>query len=982
MTLSEWYKAGNHLPNMAKGGKAKKSTRRVSDDPIGDFLNNYEMEKLTKGIAELDAKIKDLEPVPTQVETGSDPMLLDVYPRLKREMEADPHLYEYGTADKKDPSFRRPMLRKPAGRPDDVIPDRLDNDWLEYQLRPRGQTDFSDKLPPGMELPIGKVRSLLEDPSEYYAKGGEVSGPKGFGLADVAPFVSPVSMKTGGQARTRAGTIAKPTFIDEQLGRTSERLSKLATDPQEAMRDIAAQYFPSPTDSPEEQQRKLEELALGFTGNIKPVGGISATAAKAAKGKKAAPAAPTAEEARATASAGLSPEESKLVEMFGNKQKREAELTRKVKKQAQAEPKVKGESKGKRSAVQPDFYRKMQEDLGEEAVLRDIRSGQHLKQDPYGGYIGAPRTVSSPQALGGMRKSLDQQFQDAVQGLKIADPERMGTWYDRAKAGVAQSTEPFQLPRVLEEHGVYSAGVAPESELGFALKHRNSRAVGQPEMAYRGAPMRTLDTAVAQDRPAKMGFKIGEYANKNDPRIPNTGLFGVNDFRAAQGFGYTTPAGDIWTGGVSPTMHPFMDAETALVVDRANKAAIGGRSDWQGPHIQELPWVLGKAQDLYSRGKTGRFAGEPIEGISAALREANKTAQDYMYKHAAAGTHEAIPGQSTGHVPGMLSATPEEKIAYSQEGRWDQPTPYTLPEAPTVGAGNRDVLYSALNMRQLPSEPSVGAYRNMAGEYEFNPMTMARPLLDFPTGGKGLVAPQTLKTANAVERFRAIMDAQEAGALNLPNTMGAVKGKNSIVLDSRGVNKADPSLGVQPTQEQMIALNKELEGTGYGASATGRGVTIFPFDAEKMGSKEIQSLIKKKGADFQRIFPSKLEKSLNSSVYVPGIGKWGEKDIVPTTPFSGEATSGFLEEIAGLPPKVALDIGESEGVRGSIRKKIARDAPLPGAREDIQNMRKFFAEADWPKAVALIRKGLTPAAALASMGYSLESMAGEKEPLR
>jgi hypothetical protein len=269
---------------MAKGGKAKKGVRKVSDDPIGDFLNDYEIEKLTKGMAELDAKIKDLEPVPTQVDTGSDPMLLDVYPRLKREMEADPHLYQYGTADKKDPSFRRPMLRKPAGRPDDVIPDRLDNDWLEYQLRPRGQTDFSDKLPPGIELPIGKVRSALEDPSEYYAKGGEVSGPKGFGLADVAPFVSPMSMKTGGQARTRAGTIAKPTFIDEQLGRTSERLSKLAMDPGQAMRDIAAQYFPSPTESPEEQQQKLEDLALGFTGSIKSVKG--APAVKAAKAPK------------------------------------------------------------------------------------------------------------------------------------------------------------------------------------------------------------------------------------------------------------------------------------------------------------------------------------------------------------------------------------------------------------------------------------------------------------------------------------------------------------------------------------------------------------------------------------------------------------------------------------------------------------------------------------------------------------------------
>jgi hypothetical protein len=278
---------------MAKGGKAKKDMRRVSDGPIGDslsdlelddFLSDRELDELRKRMAETDAKIKDLEPVPTEVETGSDPMLRDVYPRLKREMEANPHLYQYGTADKKDPSFRRPMLRKPAGRPDDVIPDRLDNDWLEYQLRPRGQTDFSDKLPPGMELPIGKVRSALEDPSEYYAKGGEVSGPKGFGLADVAPFVSPMSMKTGGQARTRAGTIAKPTFIDEQLGRTSERLSKLATDPEQAMRDIAAQYFPSPTESPEEQQRKLEELALGFTGSIKSVKG--APAVKAAKAPK------------------------------------------------------------------------------------------------------------------------------------------------------------------------------------------------------------------------------------------------------------------------------------------------------------------------------------------------------------------------------------------------------------------------------------------------------------------------------------------------------------------------------------------------------------------------------------------------------------------------------------------------------------------------------------------------------------------------
>ena len=291
-----------------------------------------------------------------------------------------------------------------------------------------------------------------------------------------------------------------------------------------------------------------------------------------------------------------------------------------------------------------------------------------------------------------MRKAMDKDFADSVEAVRLADPERLGTWYDRAKQGIAESVEPYQLNRGLEQHGVYSAGVSPESELGFALKHLNSRVAGEPAMAYRGAPMRNLDTAVAEDRPANMGFKIGEYANKNDPRIPNEGLFGVNDFRRAQGMGYTDPQGNPWRAGVSETMHPFMDAETALQVDRANKAGIGGRTDWAGPHIQEVPWVYGKGQDLYSRGKKGRYAGDELEGIKSALQDANNTARDYFYKHAASATHEAVPGASLGHVRQALDMTPEEKLAYGQKGRWDMPPPeYALGDNPAVEIGRAHV---------------------------------------------------------------------------------------------------------------------------------------------------------------------------------------------------------------------------------------------------------------------------------------------------
>lgn len=682
------------------------------------------------------------------------------------------------------------------------------------------------------------------------------------------------------------------------------------------------------------------------------------------------------------------PEERAVIDKFGQKHEQEAVRAKKVEKaakqsaekpadEAAAKP---AKSKGPRVKVEPDVYRKMAEEQGDEAVLKSARAGKHLKPTAEG-YIGAPRTVTSGQGLGAMRRAMDKDFEDSVEAVRLADPERLGTWYDRAKQGIAESVEPYQLPRTLEQHGVYSAGVSPESELTFALKHLNSRVAGDPQMAYRGAGMRNLDSAVAEDRPANMGFKIGEYANKNDPRIPNEGLFGVNDFRRAQGMGYTDPQGNPWKAGVSDTMHPFMDAETALQVDRANTAGTGGRTDWAGPHIQEVPWVYGKAQDLYSRGKSGRYGGDELEGIKSSIQDANNTARDYMYKHAASATHEAIPGASLGHVRQALDMTPEEKLAYGQTGRWDMPAPEAaLNEYPEVGAGNRDAIYGALGYRQLPSRQAEGLYMNKLGEVETNPMTIARPLMDFPTGGGGLMAPDSRKMMDTAEQFRALMDAQEAGAYNLPNTMGGVKGKNSMVLDTRGRNPdalADPTAGVLPTSEQLAKMNELVGEHGFGVTASNRGAVMFPFDAE-MDPKAASKAMRKSSKGLEEIFPSSQEKSLSTMGYVPGVGKRSPEGPLSTAPYSGEATTDMLRAFSELPPTVSQNLGESEAVREAIRAKALRDAKMGGTRGDIQETRRFFSEADWPKAVALMRQGMTPAAALAALGYNINAMAADE----
>jgi hypothetical protein len=686
------------------------------------------------------------------------------------------------------------------------------------------------------------------------------------------------------------------------------------------------------------------------------------------------------------------PEEQAIYNRFGSK--KAAQVAREKQVAAASETPKSGKLvKGSRDRTNPTVYRDMQREKGPEEVLRVVRKGDQLKRTE-SGYVGYPRTVTSPSSLGVMRRDLDKNVQEASDAVLFADPEGLGTWYDRARAGMSASNEPYQLQRSLEQHGVYSAGVAPESELGFALKHSTSRALGVPGMAYRGVPEQTLDDAVRENRLAVLGDKTGEYRDKQDPRLappPGTkSLFGVNDFRWAQGMGYTHPDGRPWDEGVGSTMHPVMDAETALMTDRANARMMGGRSDWRGEQMQEIPWIYGKAQDLYFRGNSpnARFGGEPIEGMQAALLEANKTPSDYFPKQTFSGTYEYTPGASTGHMSDILNASYDDKVAYGLPGAWAQLAPEqraraldlfeNMPES--VGAGDRDVLYSAAGLRQLPSIDSAGMYTNMAGDVESNPLSIARALVDYPTGGGREIAPATKDALSVIERFRALNDAQEAGAGNIPNTLASLSGKNAVLLDT-GAKAAEA--GRQPTGAELSAVMDAMGPLAdkYGVTSTNRGAFVFPYSATEPGS----SLRGMDLAALEAALPgSSAVKGGGTTLYVPGVAKRVGNDIVATDPYSGEATMGLLEEFARNPQELALNLGESEDVRNALRQKYMRDLTRKndlgvGYRGDIQNTRRFFSEADWPKAVELIRKGLSPAAALAALGYSASALAAEPD---
>ena len=153
---------------------------------------------------------------------------------------------------------------------------------------------------------------------------------------------------------------------------------------------------------------------------------------------------------------------------------------------------------------------------------------------------------------------------------------------------------------------------------------------------------------------------------------------------------------------------------------------------------------------------------------------------------------------------------------------------------------------------------------------------------------------------------------------------------------------------------------------------------MYPYNAEASPGG-LNEIMRRARPSIENVFPnSQMQKSRSTMIYQPGIGKRSSEGPQTTAPFSGEATEDLLRHASELPQSVLENLSESESVRNQIREKALRDSLMGGARGDIQESRRFFSEADWPKAVAMIRKGITPAAALAALCYNIKAMAADE----
>ena len=453
-------------------------------------------------------------------------------------------------------------------------------------------------------------------------------------------------------------------------------------------------------------------------------------------------------------------------------------------------------------------------------------------------YVGGPRDVKTKRALTNLRKQFDE---------FVAQDTRGWPWYENTRGSIntASGGDRNVNDWISANQAQYSAGVSPESEIAFSLKDMNATLAGMdatPRFPAQRAGSR-LAVAMNNSKAHQLGEKTGSYARLINPNqdLP-PGAVGVNDFRHARNFKYTEADGTPQTGALTDAQHRFLDYETALAVDRANKNRLGDRADWTGEQLQAAPWVRQKAMAILEQRPAilQRYikAGVPEKRAAEmayedAFSEAVKTVGDFYPKHVMHATHEAQPGSvaaRTGHMSRSVDAGAAEREAFASDPR----SSWRLPDG-------SDAIYRGLRhegpagttgvaMRVLPSQEMQGLFPTPGGgPLQTNPGDVARPLVAFDTAKDGLktISPADRALVEAGERVRGYVDVQDASAAHKHWTGGPPGKSNSLFTPLDGPLTPDEILDVREGVRRQAVLNP-VHGLPEVVD-TGQGVTVSSF---------------------------------------------------------------------------------------------------------------------------------------------------------
>lgn len=571
--------------------------------------------------------------------------------------------------------------------------------------------------------------------------------------------------------------------------------------------------------------------------------------------------------------------------------------------------------------------------LSFEDAVKAAQSQPHLFQGPSGQFIGAPRGTTSKQDITNLRRSMDR---DLALG---ADARH---WYDEGRAANLEMAgpDPARQQLLADEEALWSARRNPDVNLGLALKGHNAYEMGTPlDLVNTSQQAGKYNLARDTGDLATRGPKTDVYRQHLDVSAehPSTG---VHDFRDARVQGYTNPDGSLFDRGLSEQEHRYMDYEGVLSADRANRNLRGGLPDWNGERAQAAQWVVNKARQMMDK--------DPKLTWEQAFEESKKGYGDFMDKYTAFGTHEQIPGETSGHFPDLRELSGEKRDIFSND-----------PRRQWADENGRDLLYDALGAYQRPVLHSQGMWNGPHG-LEMYEGRASRPMVGLrPVDEGGGMDEASRRMMESAEFTRALLDAQAAGAGHYLDV------RNGLPVSSlKGVRiPMDRSL-TREEGPQLRALTAK-----YGLPDvidTRNGLTLANFESEVKGSDISKALRKGRlRQDVSEILGAPVEprQAMVDGVYENVFGQG-------TAPGSGDLTRQMLSKLGALTSK----LDRARGLRARIGEKAGADAERAARtgspfRQDLQNLRRIIAEKGFGALPEALKGGVAlPSAALGVAG--------------
>ncbi len=445
-------------------------------------------------------------------------------------------------------------------------------------------------------------------------------------------------------------------------------------------------------------------------------------------------------------------------------------------------------------------------------AINQARKEKHLINDhskgAKGQFVGGPRGFKSKAQIEKMRNEFDAQVAGGVLG---AD------WYDRVRTmtrGVSGGSRQKE-DRLSEALALWSAQAQPRPNLNWSFEALNNWAAGKginfPEKIKTTAQARKFLEGMLSGEQIKLGKKTGVYKQSLDPNV-ETPITGTNDIWHGRAFGYVNNDGKPISRGFTPQEHVFLDNETVLAVDRANKAKLGGRSNWTAAEIQAAAWVYAKGKSQFAK-YPNKFNGN----LDEAIEWAKQTYPDELHRQLAFGTREYIPGAGTGHLAKVTKSDPATRKEYSDE------------ISGTLGT-DEDVITGATGLYSKGVRPATGVFKSHTGQFEFNQAQVNQAIIDLVNdeGGR-TISDVSQSFMNAIEGIHGYINMQNGSAWHkfIPFQKGG--GVKSSVSNSIQVHTGAPL-----DEGRMRVLAEWADERGMILSDNGKSVVLWP---DEWGSK-------------------------------------------------------------------------------------------------------------------------------------------------